>query len=79
MAGAARVCHDRTMALALMKLYNALKKAGVSEDDATDAAAEVAEYEGRLSTVERHLEVLQTKINIVLVLLGGIVLRLIFL
>jgi len=35
--------------------------------------------ERRLSTVERHLEGLQTKTNIVLVLLGGIVLRLIFL
>lgn len=67
------------MALALMKLYTALKKAGVSDEDATDAAGEVAAYEGRLSTVERHLEVLQTKTNIVLVLLGGIVLRLIFL
>ena len=67
------------MALALMKLYNAFKKAGVLDDDATDAAAEVAEYENRLSTVERHLEILQTKTNIVLVLLGGIVLRLVFL
>ena len=56
------------MALALMKLYNALKKAGVPDDAATDAA-EVAEYEGRLSTVERHLEVLQTKTNIVLLVL----------
>ena len=67
------------MALALMKLYNAFKKAGVLDDDATDAAAEVAEYENRLSTVERHLEILQTKTNTVLVLLGGIVLRLVFL
>ena len=45
-------------------------KAGVPDEDATDAAAEVAEYEGRLRTVDRHLEVLQTKTNIVLVLLG---------
>ena len=67
------------MALALMKLYTALKKAGTPDEDATNAAAEVAAYEGRLSTVERHLEVLQTKTNIVLVLLGGIALRLIFL
>ena len=62
-----------------MKLYDALTKAGVSKEEATEAAAEVAEYEGRLATVERPLEVLQTKTNIVLVLLGGIVLRLIFL
>ena len=47
-----------------------LGKAGVPDEDATDAAAEVAEYEGRLMTVDRHLEVLQTKTNIVLVLLG---------
>ena len=46
------------MALALMKLYNALKK-----DDVPEAAAEVAACENRLSTVERHLEVLQTKTN----------------
>ena len=79
MASLVRVCYDRAMALALMKLYSALKKVGVPDDDATAAAAEVAEYEGRLSTVERHLEVLQTKTTIVLVLLGGIALRLIFL
>lgn len=79
MASPARVCYAWAMALALMKLYNALKNAGVPDAEATDAAAEVAEYENRLSTVERHLEVLQTKTNIVLVLLGGIALRLIFL
>ena len=79
MARPARVCYGWAMALALMKLYTALKKAGVPDDDATEAAAEVAEYENRLGAVERHLEVLQTKSNIVLVLLGGVVLRLIFL
>ena len=66
-------------ALALMKLYNALTKVGLSEEAATAAATEVAEYEGRLATVERKIDVLQTKTNILLVLVGGIGLRLLFL
>ena len=34
MAGLVCVCYARVIALTLMKLYNALKKAGVSEDEA---------------------------------------------
>jgi len=34
MASLVRVCYDRAMALALMKLYSALKKAGVPDDEA---------------------------------------------
>jgi hypothetical protein len=54
------------MALALMRLYTALKNAGASDTDATAAAEEVAGFENRLAKLETDLTVLKWMVGFTL-------------
>ncbi|MCS6302320.1 MAG: hypothetical protein H8K07_01440 [Nitrospira sp.] len=62
------------MSLMFGKLYNALKSAGVSEEAAEAAAAEVAGYENRLGKIETDVAVVKwmagTNIALTLLSLG---------
>jgi hypothetical protein len=62
------------MAIMMEKLYSALRRANVPEDEATAAAIEAASYENRLASVEStlrlHTWILSTNTAGILILLG---------
>jgi hypothetical protein len=59
------------VALAMMKLYRALRSANVPDTDAIEAAEEVAQFENRLSKIEADLLVLKWMVGTAVVLMLG--------
>ena len=66
------------MALRMGALYDALLAAHVPEDDARKASEEVANYNDRISNVERDLTVLKWMVGTNLMLTAGVLGRLLF-
>ena len=60
------------MAIVMRKLYLALRHAGVDEDEASQAAEEVASYENRFAKIEGELLVLKWMIGFNLALCAAI-------
>jgi hypothetical protein len=60
------------MAIMMRQLYEALRDAGASDENAAKAAEEVAGFENRLSGVETKLAVLQWMVATVIVLVLGL-------
>jgi hypothetical protein len=54
------------MALILDSLYDALKAAGVSEEQARAAARDVAGYDNRLNRIERDANLLKWMVGVVI-------------
>ena len=63
------------MPLMLGQLYQALKSAGASEDEAQKAASEVAGYDTRLSKIETDLAVLKWMVGSVMAMCMAIVFK----
>ena len=66
------------MALRMGALYDALLAAHVPEEDARKASEEVANYNDRISNVERDLTVLKWMVGTNLMLTAGVLGRLLF-
>lgn len=60
------------MALMLKRTYQALKEAGASEEAATAAAEELANYEARFNAIDANLEVLKAELGLVKWIVSGI-------
>jgi hypothetical protein len=52
------------MSVMLGQLYNALKLAGASEEEARGAASEVAGYGNRLTNIEGELQLIRSELGI---------------
>lgn len=61
------------MSLMLGQLYRALKSAGASEDEANNAAAEVASYENRLAKIETDLAMMKSDMTTLKWMLGYVI------
>ena len=61
------------MALMLSKTYDAFVAAGAPADKAREAAEEIAALDKRLDRIDRRLAILDTKTNIMMVILLVIV------
>ncbi len=60
------------MALILDTLYDALKAAGASEEQARAAARDVAAYDHRLNRIERDLNLLKWMLGVLIALVIGV-------
>ena len=67
------------LAIAMMKLYRALRAANVPDPDASEAAEEVAQFENRLAKVQTDLAVLKAMVGsnlaLTLIILGKLFLH----
>jgi hypothetical protein len=64
------------MSLMMASLYDALREGGTSEDNARKAAEEVANYEGRLSSLDGRMLLLQWMIGVNIALTVAVLLKL---
>ena len=64
------------MAIMMRKLYLALRHAGVGEDEASQAAEEVASYENRFAKMEGELLLLKWMVGFNLALTAAVLAKL---
>ena len=60
------------MTIANMELYEALKAANAPEEIAMKAAVSIAEPNNRLDQIDKRLAVLETKLDMVQWMVGGV-------
>jgi len=63
------------MAIAMMKLYRALRAANVPDPEASDAAEEVAQFENRLARVQTDLAVLKGMVAVNLAMTASLIVK----
>ena len=58
------------MSVMLAKTYRALKSAGATEDEAREAAEELAGYESRSSNIESRLDKIEVELSMLKWIIG---------